>query len=114
MAGSASCQVPTLLPEDSHHCAWSPVPAQCSRWEQKVWFPKKTPDISRFGFVWIQNEPKAQNFSRRRFFSGMGGLDATPRRREFLGMLTSRYSSCCSVPRPRPRPAMGAEVLMER
>lgn len=36
--------------------------------------PSKTPDISRFGFVWIQNEPKAQNFSRRRFFFGDGGV----------------------------------------
>lgn len=37
-----------------------------------------------------------------------------PRPREFLGTLTSRYSSCCSVLQPKPRPAMGAELLMER
>lgn len=53
------------------------------------------------------------------FWGGWGRLDPkpaalTPRSREFLGMLTSRYSSCCSVLQPKARPAMGAELLLER
>jgi len=80
-----------------------------SRYQRSAGFPpppKKIHPISRCGFVRIQNEPRTQHLSFRGRRVG-SNTALPPRRREFLGTLTSRYSSCCSVRQPKPRQPWG-------
>lgn len=86
--------------------------------EQQVWFHSQNlafGDLVLFGH---RTNPRHGPSPVNRSFTEVGGLDLkpaalTPRPRQFLGTLTSCYSSCCSVLQPKPRPAMEAELLME-
>lgn len=82
--------------------------------QTKSLFPQKS-DIWSLVFVGTQNDPNTQFVVSTDFFGRVDPKLAalTPRSREFLGTLTSRYSSCCSVLQPKPGPVMGAELLLE-